>query len=168
MININSKLFLLEIMEGSIREYLESDSKQHYYSSDEQKLLGDPELAQLNDKGKQLYAEVLEKVKQSIFKCEIQDADVKNSRSGCWADNPVHPYYVNVEPIEVSIRLCNMDNAYVSGVLNGFSISTSSLIFITKDWVYTRSGSLYKINNYVKDYCQISEQCMRPAIFKFF
>ena len=67
MININSKLFLLEIMEGSIREYLESDSKQHYYSSDEQKLLGDPELAQLNDKGKQLYAEVLEKVKQGNY-----------------------------------------------------------------------------------------------------
>ncbi len=55
-------------MEGTIREYLVYNSKQYYYSAYGQELLGDPELTQLNEKGKKFYSEVLEKVKQDHFK----------------------------------------------------------------------------------------------------
>nr|QBK85519.1 MAG: hypothetical protein LCMAC101_01060 [Marseillevirus LCMAC101] len=144
------------------------NSKQYYFSSYGQELLGDPELAQLNEKGKKFYSEVLENVKQDHFKGQISDADVKNRRSGVWTENTDHPYHNPDNPESVGTHLCTMGNAYISGSKDGGPISTSNLIFVTKDWVYTSSGSLYKIINYVRDYDQISNQCMKPCVYKYF
>jgi len=108
----------------------------------------------LNENGVDLLDHVLEKVKNEEYTDELTQNTKYNiiiwgyTDSGSWFPIKKHPFKINNG---INGILCSKDNWYVMAFSNKkqSNIKTSIIRFIdpNKKWVYTVSGSLYKISD---------------------
>jgi hypothetical protein len=98
----------------------------------------------LNDYGVKFYANVMLSVNAKEFKDTIYNPQFANKHSGMWIADKSSPYHKDDECLGC---LNSWTNVVVSGrsEVHDKDIVTSPCIFITSDWCYTRSGSLYKL-----------------------
>lgn len=101
----------------------------------------------LNDDGVTLYAKVLVKVNQHQFKDTISDYQIDYKHSGMWVADKSSPFHDESEQCNGCLNSFN--NKAIVGISKTHSkyITTSPCIFITPNWCYTKSGSLYKLEN---------------------
>jgi len=74
---------------------------------------------------------------------------VQQSRTGSWIADKQHPLHESLQYVageQVNVYLCTWNNRYaIFTDSTGTRKDSSILIMYTKDWLYTKSGSLYKI-----------------------
>lgn len=136
-----------ELLKPGTKEMYETCELQHtVYSIDGNKLS-----SILNDAGVQLYATVLVKVNNQEFKDTISDYRLIERHSGMWVADQNSPFH------DTSEEGCNgclnsWNNRAIHGYLTSMSkyVTTSPCIFITQDWCYTTSGSLYRLENKIE------------------
>lgn len=128
---------------------LNPETKEHCYCAAGQiTILGSYENI-LNERGIEFYQSVLKKVDQNDYKDTLVDAKFQMSKSGPWLNNKNHLYYQTHPPVN---QLTALMNTWNNWTLTGFSekhqqqFITSHIRFATKTWVFTESGSLYKID----------------------
>ena len=120
--------------------YFQSTSGQRtIYSTEDEKL---EEI--LNKEGIELYQKVLKKVENEEYKDTLQSLNIIHQNPGIWVPNESSPHY---NPKEHQRHYSDLSNLVVMGfaINKGSNITTSTLIFLTNDWCYTFSGSLYKL-----------------------
>lgn len=99
----------------------------------------------LNEQGLRLYLAVLRKVEAQEFKNVLVPYAVEFGHSGMWHCNKKSPFFDAKEG--VCAFLNTFRNKLVVGYVKEMNkiLSTSACIFVTEEWCYTRSGSLYKL-----------------------
>jgi len=122
-------------------------SKEYFYADTMQWTIPCTSLDVLTEKGIILYESILDKVHVGKFKDTVSDVIIKPSRSGSWFANENHPYYdTYINSNEVKGEICAWNNRVAEFTSSNGEILTSSIIVMhTPDWIYTKSGSLYKI-----------------------
>lgn len=109
----------------------------------------------LNDEGQKLLNYVEEKVKNNEFNGTFKNPQIHSYRSGSWFNDEKSKFY---DEKRYNILCCH-NNRILSGELVGSetqikcspNIQTSPLIFFNNRWVYTLSGSLYRIDGEIKN-----------------
>lgn len=100
----------------------------------------------LTDYGKQRFANVQQLVRDSPPKQIFQQYALMQSPSGIWCANEKSPWY-NGQPHELnSDRNIVIHGLYYAPNSEKKSfMATSPVIFVTQDWCYTHSGSIYRL-----------------------
>lgn len=89
--------------------------------------------------------------KLNNYKNTFNKYSIQSVRTSIWKANSLHPYFeiynINSPPL---IHLNTFNNIVILGdTIDGKKITTNIVKYITDDWCYTISGSLYKLNNKV-------------------
>jgi hypothetical protein len=106
----------------------------------------------------------LEKVDRGEYKGSLSYVTISTERSGAWAVDGEHPYFLkdgskSPSNIKLVVWCTTWKNRSATGMKDGVSWATSLLVFITKDWILTKSGSVYRVLNYKVSYKKISYHC---------
>lgn len=114
----------------------------------------------LTQDGLTLYEQVLQKVKDGLFKDTFFEHKIQKGQSGRWFALENSPWFGKSEYCEKGIvgAFCTWQNSYVHGLAEKQGmISTSPCIFLMESsniqdgWCYTKSGSLYKLTYQKKE-----------------
>jgi hypothetical protein len=136
--------------------YLKDDTAAYYCAANDQVLIGklvdsaerfgtDITLDDLNERGLALY----NTIQNNEWKASVKLISINVERSGVWTENTTHPLHYNLKERGIfnglKGSLCTWNN--LSAIVeNGDKRQTTSLIVLYTDkWLYTISGSLYKI-----------------------
>ena len=123
-------------------------TREHYFAAANQYTVLDTDYENvLNERGLTIYRQVLEKVGKEEFKDEIYNMNTEFVRSGIWVvDENKEGHELFSKENNFKAILCTWQNQVAVGKLkNGKEVTTSVIRFKGPNWIYTISGSLYKI-----------------------
>lgn len=130
--------------------YIHRDTAEFYAMSHSQYTIpqrNDSYEGVLNEKGLEYYEKVKKIVDEGNFTGTFTNARRTYVQSGFWGADSSSPFY---DPEGPAACLNSFDNMCIEGNLNGKTKQTSIVIFHgkfdkTTGWVFTKSGSLYKV-----------------------
>lgn len=142
-------------------QYVKPDTKEYYYITSDQITIPYNSLNEsyetiLSEKGLELLQNIKEKVEKGEFKDTFVKYRVDLENSGSWFGNASSPFY---NPTDCKGCLNSWGNIVIRGYtqelldnLHGnnpsysdLTMKTSPVVFYTNQWCYTKSGSLYKL-----------------------
>lgn len=95
----------------------------------------------LNSVGESMYAAVLERARRGDFTGRLSPHLVIDVASGFWVPDK-HSKYYNPQD---AIHLNAFNNKVIVGDLGNRVVTTSIVVFLTEEFAYTQSGSLYAL-----------------------
>ena len=129
--------------------YLKPDSVEYFYADSLQITVPCKNLDVLNENGISFYESILKKFLEGKIKDTVSNVEIKPERSGFWSVNKDHPFYDTYKKdTECEGTLCSWNNKVAKFTNSeGIELICSIIIMHTPSWIYTSSGSLYKIDN---------------------
>jgi hypothetical protein len=100
----------------------------------------------LNDFGHDYVSRIQRQFDAGCVKGHLDKFYLYFLNSGFWAPDKSSPYY---SPNDI-IGLNTFQNFRAVGTIDGTPITTSPIIFKTKQWIYTQSGSIYAVGQEVQ------------------
>ena len=130
-------------------KYVKKNCKEFHYLANGQYTISKEDIEEkldiLTEEGMGLYKDALRRFSNGDVRGYFPSYDLLNMNSGFW-ENTKDDYY---DPSEFDAILNSFNNISVCGALEGeeSKIVTSPVVFFTKDFCLTKSGSIYKLGN---------------------
>ncbi len=98
----------------------------------------------LNEDGMKIFQEAQDRYNQGETKDTISNVGLRFVRAGMWVADKESKYF---KPDGIGGIMCSWKNVIVIGKRESDSvdIQTSVVVFLTSEWCYTVSGSIYKL-----------------------